>query len=151
MIISLCGNHHDKNIIINYFKEVYGNRLLICDYFKIGFEACIEYEKIKYDLMDECSNLDQARNEFRDYIDKIIISRINDILINNRDKIILLVSDNVFTVDVDKTQFFNKSDIKILMNPEDDSEFIRQVNPYDITKFDYVIHCNRNKKLVKKE
>ena len=44
MIISLCGDLEDKKLVIKELKDVYKDKLLICDYFQICFKNVIENE-----------------------------------------------------------------------------------------------------------
>lgn len=150
MIISLCGDIENKIILLNEFKKEYGDKLVIWDYFEIAFRTVIENEKQKYDLIDNCSNLKEARKLFNDLIDKIMSDKFNTFCENNKDKIILLITDNVICVDIDKTEFFDKSDLKILSiynSLDNESE-----EDYDESLFDYVVKNNEKidiKKLVK--
>ena len=50
-----------------------------------------------------------------DLVNKITEEKINDILNNNKNKIIILVTDSVLGKDLDKTSFFSKSDLNILI------------------------------------
>jgi len=34
MIISLCGFEFDKQIVINEFKKIYGNKIVIYNYYR---------------------------------------------------------------------------------------------------------------------
>lgn len=156
MIISLCGDEFDKNVVIKGLKEVYKDKLVICDYYKINFQTIVETESIRHKLNSECDTLDSADRIYRKYIDKIVLSKTNEFLNNNKDKIILLISNNILSKDINKTPFFNRSNLKILITSEgkfnDSYSIFSHKRLYDKNKFDYVIDSKEEidiKKLVK--
>lgn len=140
MIISLCGDLGIKKIIIEEMEKKYKDKIVVCDYFQIMFNTVIDNERIKYQMLDNCSCLIEARKLFQNHVNKIVSDKINFLLEHNKNKIVLLITDNILTADIDKTDFFNKSDLKILAIDElDESEV------YDKTHFDYIF--NRNEKI----
>ncbi len=144
MVICLCGD--DKSKIINELKRVYKDKLIVFNYYHTTFKTIIDTESVKYKLQDECENLNEARNIYRNYVNDIVTNKTNEFIENNKDKIIVLISDNILSHDLDKTVFFDKSDLKILIHCND-SEY-----KYDENKFDLIINKNENidiKKLVK--
>ena len=156
MIISLCGDLEDKKIVINELEEIYKDKLLICDYFQICFKNVIENEKIKYKLQNEYNDFYKANRIFNNYIKRIVDKEMNSLLDKNKDKIILLMSDNVISRDIDKTPFFKKSDLKILITSDKKCKYPNSIrnhnNLYNKNKFDYVIDVKEKidvKKLVK--
>lgn len=156
MIISLCGDEKDKKGVIKELKEVYKDKLVICDYFKLYFNTVVENEKVKYKLDSECDTLDNAYRAYSKYVDRIVFNKINELLNKNKDKIILLISNNVLSKDVNKISFFNKSDLKILITTEEKFNkpysIFNHKKLYDKNKFDVIIDSNEKidvKKLVK--
>lgn len=63
----------------------------------------------------------------------------NNFIKENKDKIIILVSNGILSVDIDDTVFFNQSDLKILLNSQNECGSILE-KTYDTTQFDYVIN-----------
>jgi len=61
-------------------------------------------------------SINEKHIEFNNYIDEIVNNKITNILKCNKDKTILLVTDNNLTIDIDKISFFNASDLKILVH-----------------------------------
>ena len=156
MIISLCGDLEDKKLVIKELKDVYKDKLLICDYFQICFKNVIKNEKIKYELQNEYKDFNRANRIFDKYIKKIVVKEMNSLLDKNKDKIILLMSDNVISHDIDKTPFFKKSDLKILITSDKKCKYPNSIrnhnNLYNKNKFDYVIDVKEKidvKRLVK--
>ena len=156
MIISLCGDEDDKRRVINELKNVYQDKLVICDYYKIQFRTIIETESIKFKLINECDTLDSAHRIYRKYVDKIVSNKTEEFLEKNKDKIILLISNNILSKDINNTPYFKKSDLKILLTSEkkinDSLSIFSHKKLYDKNNFDCVFYDNEKidvKKLVK--
>lgn len=148
MVISICGDNKYKNILINKFKEKYKDDVIECDYFSIKFNSIIDTEKYKYELLDSFSSLEMARLEYINVVDNTVKERINNFLEVNKDKIIILISDEILNPCFYDTEYFMNSDIKILAVNEN----IDDIN-YDKSLFDYVyndISCIDVRKLVRK-
>ena len=71
--------------------------------------------------------------------------RVNNFLLNNKEKIIVLI-DSFLGEDINKTVFFNKSNFKVLTVPDKNNVFFRTASSYDENDFDIVI--KRIKKIV---
>lgn len=156
MIISLCGDEFDKNSIIKELKNIYKDELVICDIYNIAFKTKIETENIKYKLDGKCESLENSYRMYVKYVNKIVSNKIDKFLENNKNKIILLISNNILSKDVNKTPYFKKSDLRILITSEkkfkDSYSIFNHKNLYDKKKFDYVLDSNEEvnvKKLVK--
>lgn len=135
MIISLCGDEYDKQMIIQELQKVYGNKLLVINYFKEVFDERIDNTKLRNSLLLE---------EFNKRISEIVQEKIDEIIKNNQDKIIVLISNNILEVDIDKLPWFKLSKIKILVtsdkkNCQNDMLWGHQVL-YNNEAFDYVIN-----------
>ena len=151
MIISLCGNSNEKNILIKELKREYKDKVIIFNYFNIFFQSVIENERIKYNLIDEFMDLNVARIKFSEFIEKEVNKKINIFIANNQNRIIVLVTDNVLTPDIDKMYYFDKSDLKVLVMSNDDYECFYN-DGYDKERFDYLIDVKKQidiRKLVK--
>lgn len=149
MIISLCGDESYKKIIINEFNKKYKDKITMCDYFKIKFNTIIETESVKYRLIDNCIDLNIAREKYSKYVDDRVMLKINKIYDDNKDKIILLYGDEVLTKDFVNTSFFHRSDIKVLCV---DMKKINEEINYDKSLFDIIFSKREEidvKKLVK--
>lgn len=48
MVVSICGNN--KKLLIDRIKEMYSDRVIVCDYFTIKLNSIIDTEKYKYQL-----------------------------------------------------------------------------------------------------
>ena len=143
MIICLCGN--EKSKVLNELKQVYKDKLMVFNYYHTTFRTIVDTESVRYKLESDCKSLEDARKLYSEYVNDIVTNKTNEFIENNKDKIIVLISDNVLSKDLDKTEFFNKSDLKILVNSD-------SIYKYDESKFDLVINKNENidiKKLVK--
>ena len=143
MIICLCGN--EKLKVLNELKQVYKDKLIVFNYYHATFRSIVETESVRYKLENDCKSFKDARKLYSEYVNNIVTNKTNEFIENNKDKIIVLISDNVLSKDLDKTEFFDKSDLKILVNSDSRYE-------YDKNKFDLVIDKNQNiniKKLVK--
>lgn len=143
MIICLCGS--DKLKVINELKQVYKDKLIVFNYYHTTFRTIVDTESVRYKLETECKSFKDARKLYIEYVNNIVTNKTNEFIENNKDKIIVLISDNILLKDLDKTEFFDKSDLKILVNNESRYK-------YDDSKFDLVINNNENidiKKLVK--
>ena len=143
MIICLCGN--EKSKVLNELKQVYKDKLMVFNYYHTTFRTIVDTESVRYKLESDCKSLEDARKLYSEYVNNIVTNKTNEFIENNKDKIIVLISDNVLSKDLDKTEFFDKSDLKILVNSDSRYE-------YDKSKFDLVIDKNQNidiKKLVK--
>lgn len=143
MIICLCGN--EKLKVLNELKQIYKDKLIVFNYYHTAFRTIVETESVRYKLEDECKSFKDARKLYIEYVNNIVTNKTNEFIENNKDKIIVLISDNILMKDLDKTEFFNKSDLKILVNNESRYK-------YDENKFDLVINKNEIidiKKLVK--
>ena len=143
MIICLCGN--EKSKVLNELKQVYKDKLIVFNYYYAAFRTIVEAESVRYKLENDCKSFKDARKLYSEYVNNIVTNKTNEFIENNKDKIIVLISDNVLSKDLDKTEFFDKSDLKILVNSDSRYE-------YDKSKFDLVIDKNQNidiKKLVK--
>ena len=133
MTICLCGNIELKEKFIKSIKEIYDDKILICDLFYIKFNVIIDTEKIKYKLLDECNSLENARLEYQNIVDNITNKKIDKIINENKEKIILLIDKNILTNWFIHSSYFIKSDIKILFE-----DLIDDVN-YNKDVFDYVV------------
>ena len=143
MIICLCGN--EKLKVLNELKQVYKDKLIVFNYYYAAFRTIVETESVRYKLENDCKSFKDARKLYSEYVNNIVTNKTNEFIENNKDKIIVLISDNILSKDLDKTEFFDKSDLKILVNSDSRYE-------YDKNKFDLVIDKNQNiniKKLVK--
>ena len=143
MIICLCGN--EKSKVLNELKQAYKDKIIVFNYYHTTFRTIVETESVRYKLENDCKSLKDARKLYSEYVNDIVTNKTNEFIENNKDKIIVLISDNVLSKDLDKTEFFDKSDLKILVNNDSSYE-------YDKSKFDLVIDKNQNidiKKLVK--
>lgn len=164
MIISLCGDNTHKKTIIKELKDIYKDNIVICDYFKISFDTTIELEKQLYEYIsskrDELNKADidvikftnKARKRHRQLINTKVNESVNDFLDINKDKIILLVSDSILCKDINRTKFFTKSDLKILIDVDKTYSTLKLKQKYSKNKFDYVIDNMEKidvKKLVK--
>jgi len=143
MVISLCGDEKGKNVLINELIRVYGDKIVICNYFNVIFNTVIDNEAIKYRMIDDCDNLDNAREMFSNYIKEMVSTKIYQFLKVNKDKIIILISNNILTYDIDKTSFFKNTDLKLLITSDDkfdNKDYLLNCKElYDINSFDYVI------------
>ena len=156
MIISLCGDDFDKKRVMEELKKIYKDKLVICDFYKITFRTLVETESIKYKLIKECESLESSHRMYMKYVDRIVSNKVNEFLENNKDKIILLISNNLLSKDINNTPYFKKSDLKILVTSEkklnDSYSVFNHKRLYNINKFDYVLYDNEKidvKKLVK--
>jgi len=133
MIISLCGNSELKDKFIKSIKEIHNDKVLICDVFHIKFNVIIDTEKIKYKLLDECKSLKNARLEYQNIVDNITNKKIDKIIKENQEKIILLIDKDILTNWFIYSFYFINSDIKILFEDNiDDVNYVKK-------DFDYVI------------
>lgn len=135
MVISIYGDNNYKAIIENKFREIYKDKVVICDFSSIKFNAIIDTEKFKYALYNNSKkfvDIDISKGlnsinyekllgglntidlEYKKIVNKIVMNRINKFLKDNKDKIIVLISDNIFNPDFCETSYFKDSDIKIL-------------------------------------
>lgn len=133
MTISLCGNTNNLNNFINKMKKIYEDKVIVCDMFNIKFNIVIETESIKYKLLDNCKSLDCARKEYQKVIDERTNDKITKLLNENRDRIVLLIDNNILTNRFTNNCYFLNSDIKILFEG-----IIDDVN-YNKNDFDYVV------------
>ena len=80
MIISLCGNKEDKEIVINNLKEIYKDKILVCNYLYLYFNTCIEYEKKKYDLQKryDIDTANKMYKEVPEFFDSKIVYEMPD-------------------------------------------------------------------------
>ena len=96
-------------------------------------------------------DLNVARIKFSEFIEKEVNKKINIFIANNQNRIIVLVTDNVLTPDIDKMYYFDKSDLKVLVMSNDDYECFYN-DGYDKERFDYLIDVKKQidiRKLVK--
>ena len=152
MIISLCGNQKNKEYVINILKGIYGTKLVICDYYSFSLDTIIENDSKRFlsknrkisDIFDIFKIIEEERIEFNNYIKEIVNKKINTFLESNKDKIVLLVSNTYLCEDIDKTYFFQKSDLKILVLPVVDD--LSLINTYNEEYFDYILNeCEKDK------
>ena len=149
-----------KNFI-KFLKDLYGEKIAVCDYFHISFNATIETEKYRHELFDKYDYSKESTASYHNYVDEIVNERVNNFLLNNKEKIIVLI-DSFLGEDINKTVFFNKSYFKVLIVPDKNgNEFIGKSQGLHISKamFIYVksgkslnkvieelINVNENKK-----
>lgn len=146
MLISICGCSFKKNEVINELKNVYKDKLIVFDYYVLTFRTLVETESVKYKFEIESKDYKEAHKLYIQYVDEIVINKANEFIENNKDKVIVLITDNILSEDLDKTPFFDKSDLKILANTNH-----TRVS-YDKNKFDLVVESNEKlntKNLVK--
>ena len=55
MLISLCWEEENTKYFIKFLKDLYGEKIAVCDYFHISFNATIDTEEFGYKLLDECN------------------------------------------------------------------------------------------------
>ena len=164
MIISLCGDNTHKKTIVKELKEIYKDSIVICDYFKISFDTTIELEKQLHESIDskkeELKKADidiikftnKTRKRHKQLISINVDEKVSNFLETNKDKIILLVSDSILCKDINRTKFFTKSDLKILIDVDKTYSTLKLKQKYNKNKFDYVIDNMEKidvKKLVK--
>ena len=148
MIISLCGNEFDKKNFIQALQKIYGEKLIVINYFQEAFNERIANES-KRNKMTKTAYLCEVA--------EIVNERITKIISNNQHKIILLISNNILDKDINKTPFFHISDLRILITSDklfnsNDPIFGHQAL-YKKEDFDYVINRDEPldiRKLVKK-
>ena len=136
MVISLCGNEKYKKEFTSVIKDLFYNRVLLVDFYKIKFNVVLESEKIRYKMFDKCDSLEGleiVRKEIYKIIEDTTNDKINNIINSNKDKIILLIDINDISLGFVDYDFFKNSDIKILFENNNDLY-------YDKSKFDYVIN-----------
>lgn len=134
MIISLCGDEDDKQMIIQELQKVYGDKLLVINYFKEVFNERINNSQLRNSLL---------LREFNKQISEIVQKKLDETIRNNQDKIILLISNNILEEDVNKLPWFKLSKIKILVtsdkkNCQNDMLWGHQVL-YNKDDFNYII------------
>lgn len=156
MLISLCGDDFDKKQVMEELKKVYEDKLVICVFYKITFRTLVETENIKYKLDKEYKSSESSHRIYMKYVNRIISNKVDEFLENNKDKIILLISNNVLSKDINNTPYFKKSDLKILVTSEkklnDSYSAFSHKRLYNINMFDSVIYDIEKtdvKKLVK--
>lgn len=174
MLISICGK--EKTNLINQLKEIYKDKLLILDLGNIKFRNTIENEPVYYKMLSEekcdkmhsidnisdeflekiMDSIDKKHKKFNEYLNYTIYNKIKLLLISNQDKIIIFKRDEPLIPDVDKTEFFKDSDLKILVENNDEKVIKKSVfdknHIYNKDEFDIVINPNEKvdvKKLVK--
>jgi len=146
MKISLCGNITYINNFIKKMKELYGDKIVICNIFNIKFKIVVDTESIKYKLLDSSESFEKANKEYQNIVDSKTKEKINKLINDNRDKIIIIIDNNILTNCFTNTCYFKNSDIKILFE-----DIIDDIN-YDKSDFDYIFDHVDNiniKKLVK--
>ena len=150
MVISLCGNRNSVIYAINELSKIYKDKLLVCDIWKEEFNTKIDSEKYKYELLDKHKNLDEARKKHVHYITETVNNKVNTILDENKDKIIILIGNCILSNDINKTIFFNKSNLKILITNRNTSDMYSPFNHkflYKKENFDYVIYDDEKDKI----
>ena len=133
MVISICGDDKYKNILINKFKDIYKDKLGIYNYSNIKFKSIIDTEKYKYELLESSISLESARLKYSKIVDNTVKNRLDKLLDDNKDKIIILTNDSVLSKDFYFNKYFLESDIKVLVSCEN----IDDIN-YNKELFDYV-------------
>lgn len=139
MIISLCGEFTDKMSIIDKLKDIYKEKLLVYDFHRCIFKTQIQTEKQKYELDNKYNDIAKSKKIYQKLVEEITYDKTNKFLKNNKDSIIVLISNNILYKDINATPFFAKSDLKILVTSKEknNSLFNQKYNKKD---FDYVIN-----------
>lgn len=174
MIISIIGEGKIKELMINNLKKTHGSNIVICDYNKTRIETVIEHEKDLYMMNQENIKPDLSKSEneykieellkiinestknFNENIDNIVENKINTFINDNKDKVILLVSDTLLTKDIDKIDCLKKANIKIVIAPRksnNTNSIFNDINLYNSKETNQVtptIEIIKIKELIKK-
>lgn len=134
MIISLCGNNSDTKNIITTLQKEYQDKLLVINYFLLSF-----HERIN----NSSNQAKMTRKEFLKEIEQLVNKKITKIITTNKNKIIILISNNILEKEINQTPFFNISDLKILVTSDKYSDSLDPIFGHQILykkeEFDYVI------------
>lgn len=134
MIISLCGNNSDTKNIITTLQKEYQDKLLVINYFLLSF-----HERIN----NSSNQAKMTRKEFLKEIEQLVNKKITKIITTNKNKIIILISNNILEKEINQTPFFNISDLKILVTFDKYSDSLDPIFGHQILykkeEFDYVI------------
>ena len=127
MVISICGNN--KTLLIDRIKEIYSDRVIVCDYFTIKLNSIIDTEKYKYQLLDSLS-LESARLEYSKIVDREVRKRMDRVIKENNNKIIIIINDAILNKDYYSTEYFLMSDLKILISDDIDDKYNYELFEY---------------------
>lgn len=76
MLISLCGKEEDTKNFIKFLKDLYGEKIVVCDYFRFSFNTIIDTEEFRYKLFDKCNYSEKIEKIYNNYVDEIVNERI---------------------------------------------------------------------------
>jgi len=149
MLICLCGDLEEKLKIINKLTNEYKDKLLIVNYYNYLSNEKKSNEQLKYQLLNNCNTYNQVQLVqflLEEQTHKNTNELIKNIIKNNKNKIILLISNNI-TKDIDKTPFFNNANLKILAISKEKlnnfNYFLKYNSIYNNDSFDIIIDTSK--------
>lgn len=121
MNVFVLGSREKVYEILDILKEHYKKEVFLIDYGLIMFRTNITAEQRLYDFLSVEKDPSVALNKYREFVKGLVYNRIDNMIKEKSDKIIVITS-SVNSINLDDCKYIDKADVVIDFN---DTKYLR--------------------------
>lgn len=121
MNVFVLGSREKVYEILDILKEHYKKEVFLIDYGLIMFRTNITAEQRLYDFLSVEKDPSVALNKYKEFVKGLVYNRIDNIIKEKSDKIIVITS-SVNSINLDDCKYIDKADVVIDFN---DTKYLR--------------------------
>lgn len=115
MNVFVLGSREKVYEILDILKEHYKKEVFLIDYGLIMFRTNITAEQRLYDFLSVEKDSSVALNKYKEFVKGLVYNRIDNIIKEKSDKIIVITS-SVDSINLDDCKYIDKADVVIDFN-----------------------------------